>query len=71
MVVATPLVSAGRATVRIDSATVAGVAVPDSVRADLASQLDQAIASGLPPGFVVSAVTVAKATLTIQGTAIP
>jgi hypothetical protein len=71
VVVATPLASAGRVTVRIDSATIAGVAVPDSVRADLASQLDQVIASGLPPGFVVSAVTVANATLTIQGTAIP
>lgn len=71
VVTATPIVSAGRVTGRIDSATVAGVAVPDSVRAGLAAQLDQAIAGGVPPGFTVSTVTVANGTLTIQGTTSP
>lgn len=71
VVVATPLVSGGRVRVRIDSATAAGMAVPDSIRAGLAGELDQAIASGLPPGLTVNTVTVANKTLTVLGTANP
>lgn len=71
VVVATPLVNDGVVGVRVDSATVAGMAVPDAVRAGLAGQLDQAIASGLPPGLQVTTVTVANKTLTVQGTANP
>lgn len=71
VVVATPIASDGLVRVRIDSATVAGVAVPDSVRAGIAGELDQVIASGLPPGLAVTTVTVANKTLTVQGTASP
>ena len=71
VVVATPLASDGLVRVRIDSATVAGLVVPDAVRAGLAGQLDQAIASGLPSGLAVTTVTVANKTLTVQGTANP
>ncbi len=71
VVVATPLASDGLVRVRIDSATVAGAAVPDSVRAGLAGELDQAIASGLPSGLAVHTVTVANKMLTVLGTASP
>ena len=71
VIVGTPLVTAGKADVRIDSATVAGLPLPDAVKENLAVQLRTVLASGLQPRFVVESVTATAGVLTVKGTANP
>jgi len=70
-VVTTPTVNAGRASVRVDSATLAGQPLPDAARNALAANIASAIASDLPAKLVVSSIAVGTGTLTVQGTANP
>jgi hypothetical protein len=70
-VVTTPTVTAGRPSVRVDSATLAGQSVPEAARGALATNIARAIASDLPAKLVVSSIAVGTGTLTMQGTANP
>ncbi len=70
-VVTTPTVIAGRPSVRIDSATLAGRPVPDAARNALAANAASAIAADLPANLVVSSIAVGPGTLTVQGAANP
>lgn len=68
---ATPLVSAGKLAVRLDSAAVGGVALPDAARAQLQQQLQAALDLAVPPKLQVSTVTVGQGEVTISGSALP
>jgi len=70
-VVTTPTVTAGRPSVRVDSATLAGQSVPDAARTVIATNIASAIASDLPAKLVVFSIAVGAGTLTVQGTANP
>ena len=70
-VIAIPTVSAARPAVRIESATVAGLAVPDQGHEAIAAQLARAISAGLPPKLTVTGVVAADGALTITGIANP
>lgn len=67
----TPLASAGRLIVRIDSATISGVALPESVQAGLEQQLQAAIDGWIATKLQVSAVTIGQGQLTLAGSALP
>lgn len=68
---ATPLVVNGRPVVRVDSATVAGVALPDFVTQAVGSAIQSALDSALPAKLQVTSIVVGTGTLTVQGVANP
>jgi len=70
-ILATPLVSDGKPTVRIDSAMIGDKALPDAAREALASNMLSAIVANIPAKFVVSSIVVGQATMTVLGTANP
>ncbi|HEY3217877.1 MAG TPA: hypothetical protein VGK15_02185 [Candidatus Limnocylindria bacterium] len=65
---ATPVVTDGRITVRVDTATLAGLALPDSTRASIADTVQGTIATLVPSSVRVTTVSFAPGTLTVQGT---
>jgi hypothetical protein len=67
----TPLASAGRLVVRIDSATISGVALPQNVQAGIEQQLQAAIDGWIATKLQVSAVTIGQGQLTLAGSALP
>ncbi len=69
--VATPFADNGKLGVRLDSATVAGIGLPDAARSSLQQQLQTALDTSIPAKLQVSAVNVAKGEITITGTALP
>ena len=64
----TPSAEAGRVAVRVDSATLAGVSLPDSTRASIADTVQQSIARLVPANVRVTSVTFASGRLTVLGT---
>lgn len=62
-----PYASAGRVAVRVDSVTLAGVALPDSVRTSTATAVESAIARLVPSTVNVQRVTLGDGTVTIEG----
>ena len=62
-----PYASAGRVAVRVDSVTLGGVALPDSVRTSTATAVESAIARLVPPSVNVQRVTLGDGTVTIEG----
>src|SRR5438270_1058298 len=69
VVFATPVVTAGRVTARVDSATLAGVALPDSAKQEIADTFAQALARAMPANARVTAVSVGPGTLTVEAVA--
>jgi hypothetical protein len=67
----TPAVAGGKVVVRLDSATLAGIGVPDAARGSIIAAVESAIARALPPKLQVTAVTVGAGTVTFQGTPQP
>jgi hypothetical protein len=64
----TPYPSAGRVAVRVDSITLGGLGLPDSVRASTAAAVESAIARLVPASVNVRKVTLGEGTVTIEGT---
>ncbi|TMD60177.1 MAG: hypothetical protein E6I87_07430 [Chloroflexi bacterium] len=71
LVMGRPMVSSGRASVTLESATVAGVPLPDQTRASIAASIDQAIASLVPAKLRLTSIVARPGVLTIQATAQP
>ena len=65
---ATPVVTDGRITVRVDSATLAGFALSDSTRASIADTVQGTIATLIPSNVKVTTVSFAPGKLTVLGT---
>jgi hypothetical protein len=62
-----PYASAGRVAVRVDSVTLGGFALPDSVRASTAAAVESAIGRLVPSSVSVQRVTLGDGTVTIEG----
>ena len=62
-----PYASAGRVAVRVDSVTLGGLGLPDSVRASTAAAVESAIGRLVPPTVSVQRVSLGEGTVTIEG----
>jgi uncharacterized protein YpmS len=62
-----PYVSAGRVAVRVDSVTLGGLGLPDSVRASSQSAVESAIGGLVPSTVTVQTVTLGDGAVTIEG----
>ena len=62
-----PYASEGRVAVRVDTVTLGGVALPDSVRTSTATAVESAIARLVPSSVNVQRVTLGNGTVTIEG----
>ena len=67
----TPAVDGGRVIVRLDSATMGGVGLPDAARGSIVAAVEGAIAQVLPAKLQVTGVTVGAGVITFQGSAQP
>jgi len=67
----TPAVDGGRVIVRLDSATMGGVGLPDAARGSIVAAVEAAIAQVLPAKLQVTGVTVGAGVITFQGSAQP
>lgn len=67
VMVGTPYASAGRVAVRVDSITLGGIGLPDSVRASSAAAVVDAIGRLVPPSVTVERVSLGDGTVTIEG----
>lgn len=63
----TPYASAGRVAVRVDTITLGGIGLPDSVRESSAASVETAIARLVPPTVSVERVSLGDGTVTIEG----
>lgn len=70
-VTTTAAVVNGRPSTTVVSATVGGAQLPQSVTSEIKSQLDRALAAGLPAKLTVTAITVTEGTLAVTGAANP
>jgi hypothetical protein len=66
VVVASPLVTSGKAAAKIESATFAGIALPDSTKQDVADTFARVLAANIPSGVRVTSLTVNAGTLIIE-----
>lgn len=66
VVVASPLVSNGAAGAKIESATFAGLGLPDSTKNDVADTFARVLASNIPSGVRVTSVTVNAGNLVVE-----
>jgi hypothetical protein len=66
VVVASPLVSNGTAAAKIESATFAGVTLPDSTKQSVADTFARVLASNIPSGARVTSLTVNTGALVIE-----
>jgi hypothetical protein len=66
VVVASPLVSNGTAAAKIESATFAGVNLPDSTKENVADTFARVLAANIPSGVRVTSLTVNAGTLVIE-----
>jgi hypothetical protein len=67
VITGTPYASGGRVAVRVDSVTLGGLGLPDSVRASSATAIESAIAQLIPSTVMVQKVTLGEGTVTIEG----
>ncbi len=63
----TPYANAGHVAVRVDSVTLGGLGLPDSVRASVAASVESAIGQLVPSTVSVQKVTLGEGTVTIEG----
>jgi uncharacterized protein YpmS len=63
----TPYATAGRVAVRVDSITLGGLGLPDSVREQAAKSVETAIGGLVPSTVLVQKVTLGDGTVTIEG----
>ena len=63
----TPYASAGRVVVRVDSITLGGLGLPDSVRAQAATSVETAIGGLVPSSVSVRKVSLGEGIVTIEG----
>lgn len=63
----TPYASAGRVAVRVDTITLGGLALPDSVRAQAATSVERAIGGLVPSAVSVERVSLSEGSVTIEG----
>jgi hypothetical protein len=63
----TPYASAGRVAVRVDTITLGGLALPDSVRAQAATSVETAIGGLVPSTVSVERVSLSEGSVTIEG----
>jgi hypothetical protein len=70
-VIASVGVQNGHPDAAVVSATIGGVALPQSVSDQIAAQLDQALSAALPAKLVISSVTATSGLLTVVGVANP
>jgi hypothetical protein len=68
---ATPFASDGKLALRLDSATVGGITLPDAARTQLQQQLQSALNSAMPSKLQVATVSIAQGVATISGSALP
>jgi hypothetical protein len=66
VVVASPVVTNGTARAKIESATFAGFALPDSTKQDVADTFARVLAANIPAGVRVTSVTVNAGTLVVE-----
>jgi hypothetical protein len=66
VVVATPLVSGGTAAARIESATFAGLSLPESAKQDIAATFARVLAANIPSGVRVTSLVVNAGTLVVE-----
>lgn len=66
VVVATPAVSNGHAEARVESATLAGIGLPDSAKQDISNTFTEALSRSIPANLRVTSVVVGSGTLTVQ-----
>jgi hypothetical protein len=66
--IATPLVDAGKISVRVDSATLAGLSLPSDTKAAIADTVQGTITRLVPPTVRVTGFAFAPGQLTVQGT---
>jgi LmeA-like phospholipid-binding len=69
VVVASPLVSNGRAGAKIESATFAGVGLPDSTKQEIADTFARVLAANIPSGVRVTSLTVTSGALVVEALA--
>jgi hypothetical protein len=62
-----PYASAGRVVMRVDSVTLGGLGLPDSVRTSTATAIESAVGRLVPPAVTVQKVSLGKGTVTIEG----
>jgi hypothetical protein len=65
VVVATPAIVDGKAAAQIQSATLGGVALPDSTKQDIADTFARTLAANIPSGARVTAITVNAGTMVV------
>jgi len=66
VVVASPLVSNGTAAAKIESATFAGLGLPDSTKKDVADTFARVLAANIPSGMRVTSLTVNAGNLVVE-----
>jgi hypothetical protein len=66
VVVASPVVSNGAAGAKIESATFAGLSLPESTKKDVADTFARVLASNIPSGMRVTSVTVNAGSLVVE-----
>jgi DUF2993 family protein len=66
VVVATPLVESGAAAAKIESATFAGLGLPESTKQNVADTFARVLASNIPSGMRVTSMTVNAGTLVVE-----
>jgi hypothetical protein len=66
VVVATPLVTDGVASAKVESATFAGFALSESTKRDIADTFSRTLAANIPAGVRVTAVTINSGTLVVH-----
>jgi hypothetical protein len=66
VVVASPLVSNGTAAARVESATFAGLDLPDSTKQNVADTFARVLAASIPSGVRVTSLTVNAGTLMVE-----
>ena len=67
LMLGTPYAEGGRVRVRVDSITLGGFGLPDSVRASSASAVEEAIGRLVPSSVTVERVSLADGAVTIEG----
>jgi DUF2993 family protein len=66
VVVASPLVSNGTAAAKVESATFAGLDLPDSTKQNVADTFGRVLAANIPSGVRVTSLTVNAGTLVVE-----
>ena len=66
VVVASPLVTNGAAAAKIESATFAGINLPDSTKQNVAETFAHVLAANLPAGVRVTSLTVGSGSLVVE-----